>query len=111
MAVSTWLPSAARAGGLIDGQSNQLTATDSERPCSRDPPGAAGVSPQQAADLLGVSRSTIVRWLSSGQLAGARNAGGEWQIVPAAVQTFKRAHLLRSGRVGFTTGKRHTAEF
>lgn len=30
------------------------------------------VSPQQAAEMLGVDRDTILRWLKAGKLAGAK---------------------------------------
>jgi len=50
------------------------------------------LSPQQAADLCGVSRSTLLRWLDDGHIPHCSTAGG-WRRIPVAdLVAFMREH-------------------
>jgi excisionase family DNA binding protein len=48
-------------------------ATDKQTP--RD-----DLTPQEAAQALGIDRSTMARWLAQKKVAGWRTAGGHWRI-------------------------------
>jgi excisionase family DNA binding protein len=44
----------------------------------------------QAAELLGVSRSTVVRYIEAGTLEARRLPGGHWRIPRAAAESLLR---------------------
>jgi excisionase family DNA binding protein len=49
----------------------------------------------QAADLLGVSESTVRNWLAAGKLAGQSSGRGRrWSISGASLLVLKRASVL-----------------
>jgi MerR family transcriptional regulator, light-induced transcriptional regulator len=49
-------------------------------------------SPAQLAPILGVSESTLKRWVDSGQLRAEKTAGGHRKIAVADALAFMRAH-------------------
>jgi len=52
------------------------------------------VSPQQAADLCGVSRSTLLRWIDGGHLPCSSTVGG-WRRIPVRdLVAFMRQHRI-----------------
>lgn len=50
------------------------------------------ISPQQAADLCGVSRSTLLRWLDEGAIPHSSTAGGWRRILLQDLVAFMREH-------------------
>lgn len=46
-------------------------------------------SPQEAADMLGVSKQTIINWIKDGKIRAERTPGGHFRI---AVEDFSRFH-------------------
>ncbi len=50
------------------------------------------MSPQQAAELCGVSRSTLLRWLHEGQIPHTVTGGGWRRIDVRELVSFMRAH-------------------
>ncbi len=51
----------------------------------------------EAADQLKVSRATLLRWLQSGKLIGAK-MGRDWRIDPADLAAFVEASKVRRDR-------------
>jgi len=41
-------------------------------------------TPTELGKLIGVSRQTIVKWITAGRLQGTRTQGGHWRV-PASV--------------------------
>ena len=52
------------------------------------------LSLSQAAELIGVEKSTVARWLRNGKLPGTQMPGqrGQWVIYRADVENYKTAH-------------------
>jgi excisionase family DNA binding protein len=46
----------------------------------------------EAADLLGVDKSTVVRWLQNDTLAGWRTVGGHWRVPATEVARLKNTN-------------------
>jgi excisionase family DNA binding protein len=46
----------------------------------------------EAAELLGVDKSTVVRWLQNDTLAGWRTVGGHWRVPATEVARLKNAN-------------------
>jgi len=42
-------------------------------------------TPQEIADIAGVSRQTVVKWIECGRLDASMTPGGHWRINPDAV--------------------------
>jgi len=45
----------------------------------------------QAAEMLGVDKSTVVRWLQNDTLAGWRTIGGHWRVPATEVERVKQS--------------------
>ena len=56
------------------------------------------LSPSQVARAIGVSESSVKRWVDNGEIASHRTAGGHRRIAPAAVVRFLRAHSVTPAR-------------
>jgi excisionase family DNA binding protein len=49
------------------------------------------LTPQQAAEMLQVDRSTISRWLKDKRIAAWRTPGGHWRIPEREVERIRNA--------------------
>ena len=56
---------------------------------SRKPPPPRWATPAEAADRLGVTPTTVRRWLSEERIAGVQ-VGGRCRVDPASLETFAR---------------------
>lgn len=53
-------------------------------------PARDDLSPQEAADLLGLNRTTVLRWLHGDRIAGWRTVGGRWRVPRSEVERLLR---------------------
>jgi excisionase family DNA binding protein len=51
------------------------------------------ISPEQAADQLGVSTATAKRWAKAGTLKALKTPGGWWRFSQADLDEFIASHL------------------
>jgi len=50
----------------------------------------------EAADLIGVERTSVYRWLRSGKAGGGRDASGEWRILIEDVNRYRANAIVES---------------
>jgi excisionase family DNA binding protein len=58
--------------------------------------GRRAYSPEEVAELYGVTRHTVYEWLQTGRLAGMKVSDGpraKWRVSPAALDAFEAASL------------------
>ncbi len=57
------------------------------------PPEREFLLPQEVAQLFGVDRRTVGRWIAAGRLAGIKTPGGRWRLDAQPVRDFLSSQL------------------
>lgn len=50
------------------------------------------LSPAEAAERIGVDRTTVIRWINSGGLRAAKTPGGHWRIFRESIDELLAEH-------------------